>query len=121
MENEYITKEEVINQLKEKYKINISPRTLKYYGTVNLIEPGIRTYLKGIAGTVSYYKANTLLVITKIKELNECYGLTLKEIYKYKNWKLGEDEMFKDENGALRILNKVEKAKLQVVKDILET
>jgi len=88
--NDYITKEEVIEQLEKNYGIVITPEILKYYGTENLIEPGIKVYYNGIAGSGSIYPKQTPLMIAGIKALIESYKLsryeiTLKDIIKYRN------------------------------------
>lgn len=84
MEKEgYITKQEVIGILSSKYNIDISERTLKYYGTEGLIESGIKASLPGVTGSVSFYKKDTIKAIVSIKHLQEYYRFGLKDIAKY--------------------------------------
>ena len=38
----YLTKDEVLDKLEDYYIIEITPRTLKYYGTLGIISSGIK-------------------------------------------------------------------------------
>lgn len=80
LENAYLTKDEVINALKDKYDINLSRRMLKYYGSSNLIEPGIVKQVPGIRGSVSLYKEKTPELINFINILVKHHGFTLKKV-----------------------------------------
>ncbi|MBC8386435.1 MAG: hypothetical protein H8E13_00035 [Actinobacteria bacterium] len=108
-ENDYLTKEEVINILKQKYKINITSRALKFYGTEKLIEPGIKDYFQGFIGILSIYPKQTPLMINHIKKLQEIFKLKLKEISKYRN--LG----YEFDGLEINNLNKIEYAKFETV------
>jgi len=81
----YITKQEIFQILKEKYKLNFSKRNLQFYISEKLIEPGIMERFPGISGSVSFYNEKIPLFIFGIKELLKKHNLTLKEIKKYKN------------------------------------
>lgn len=81
----YITKQEIFQILKEKYKLNFSKRNLQFYISEKLIEPGIMERFPGISGSVSFYREKIPLFIFGIKELLRKHNLTLKEIKKYKN------------------------------------
>ena len=81
----YITKQEVFQILKEKYKLNFSKRNLQFYISEGLLEPGIVERFPGISGSVSFYREKIPLFIFGIKELLKKDKLTLKEIKKYKN------------------------------------
>lgn len=81
----YITKQEIFQILKEKYKLNFSKRNLQFYISEGLLEPGIVERFPGISGSVSFYREKIPLFIFGIKELLKKYKLTLKEIRKYKN------------------------------------
>jgi DNA-binding transcriptional MerR regulator len=76
----YLTKDEVINILESKFKIKLSKRMLKYYGTQEIIDPGIVTQLPGIRGSVSIYKERTPEIINFINILKKHHKFTLKEI-----------------------------------------
>ena len=94
--NNYLTKGELLNQLKNK-GIKIPSRTLTYCIDLGLIPKSNKTFIRGIAGSVSYFEENTLLMITGIKLLTEYYGYQLKEISKYKNlvYDFNESEIYK--------------------------
>jgi len=79
----YITKQDVIGTLATKYDLEIPERTLKYYGTEKLIEPGIKASLPGVTGSVSFYKKDTIKAIVSIKHLQKYYRFSLKDIAKY--------------------------------------
>ncbi|GAG59616.1 unnamed protein product, partial [marine sediment metagenome] len=70
----YLTKDEVIDILKKKYGIVLSKRMLKYYGTQELIEPGIVTQIPGVRGSVSIYKENTPGIINFFDILKKHYN-----------------------------------------------
>lgn len=109
--NGYLTKQEVVDNLKEKYGIEISEGTLKYYATERLVDRGFKRRLPGIKGTISLYKDNTPDRIYFIKYLQDVYRFTLQKLAEYsklllienpeklnhyKNYKI---EVVKDENG----------------------
>lgn len=76
----YLAKDEVIDVLESKYGIKLSKRMLKYYGTQEIIEPGIVTQLPGFKGSVSLYKENTPEVINFVNILKKHHDFTLKKI-----------------------------------------
>lgn len=76
----YLVKDEVISILESKYKIKLSRRMLKYYGTQEIIEPGIVTQIPGLRGSVSLYKENVPEVINFVSILKKHHKFTLKEI-----------------------------------------
>ena len=117
--NNFMTKEEVLEALREKYFLEISERTLKYYGTERLIEPGSKVSLRGFVGSVSIYPSQTPLVIVAIKELKGKYGLKLNEISFYKNliYKFDGPEIIKylDEPQDKQKITRLEKNRFTMV------
>ncbi len=79
----YIAKQEVIKILSIRYDLEISERTLKYYGTEGLIKPAIKAGLIGKTGSVSFFKKDTIKAIVSIKHLQKYYRFGLKDIAKY--------------------------------------
>jgi len=132
-ESGLITKEELLNQLK-KEGVEIASRTLTYYMDLGLIPKGNKTFIRGIAGSVSYFEGNTLLMITGIDKLTKKYGFTLKEISKYKDliYNFKELEMAKyfsklpeeikneyeietDEFEGMKIVHNLHRFKFQII------
>jgi len=91
----YLIKDEVLNKLEDYYFIEITPRTLKYYGTIGLINSGIKENIKGIVGSVSLYPNNTPEIIFLIKLLQVETNMSLNEIREYFKVLNLEDEYFK--------------------------
>lgn len=83
--NGCITKQEVFQILKEKYKLDISPRVLQYYVDRGLIGPGVKEGFPGVTGSVSFYDEKTPGQIHVIQELIKKRNITLEEIKKYKD------------------------------------
>lgn len=118
--NGYITKQEVFQILKEKYKIDFSKRTLQFYVDVGSIEPGIREGLPGITGSVSFYNEKTPGQIYVVQELIKKYKITLEEIKKYKDiiYEFKEDVLafyfpnYKEIDKSLE-LNGIERSKFR--------
>jgi hypothetical protein len=81
----YIKKDEVIQNLKDRFKIILSERMLKYYGTVGLIKPGIVTKILGIRGSVSIYLKKTPDLINLYDDLKKHYKLTFAKILEFSN------------------------------------
>ncbi len=81
----YITKQEVFQILKEKYKIDFLPRNLQFYVDRGLIEPGVKEGFPGIRGTVSFYGEKVPVLIYTIQELMNKHKIILKDIKKYKD------------------------------------
>lgn len=82
-EKGFLTKDEVLDNLEDHYYIRITPRTLKYYGTIGLIDSGIKENVEGIIGSVSLYSRNTPEIIYLIKWLQVEARLTLDRICEY--------------------------------------
>lgn len=80
-----ITKMELLEILKEKYNLEFSKRSLQFYITEKLIEPGIIEYFPGISGAVSFYNKKIPGMIYAIQELVNKYDISLKDIKNYKD------------------------------------
>lgn len=91
----YLTKNEVLFKLEDYYFIEITPRTLKYYGTLGIISSGIKENIKGMVGSVSLYPKNTPEIIYLIKWLQVETNMSLNRICEYFKIFNLEDEYFK--------------------------
>lgn len=107
-ESGLIIKQELLNQLK-KEGVKITSRTLTYYMDLGLIPKGIKKFIPGLIGSVSFLKENTPLIIAGIEEMKQKYGLTLKEIAKYRNLIYNFNEL------EITKLNEIEYAKFREI------
>lgn len=120
--NGYLTKDEVLDKLYDYYFINITPRTLKYYGTIGLITSGIKEYIEGTVGSVSLYPKNTPEIIYLIKWLQVETEMTLEKINEYfKILEINDDyfkkfvEIVKEHNQKGTLEENVEKLSKNIV------
>lgn len=82
--NHYVTKQEILQILKDKYSQYFTLRSLQFYIDEQLIDSGTRGNLIGRSGTISYYSENTPGLVFAIQELEKCQ-VTLKDIKAYKD------------------------------------
>ena len=76
----YITKDE-LREIAKDYEIKLTDRLLNHYYKLGLIEHSIMKRLKGIPGTVSFWKEDTPKILYVIQNLKEKgYKIKLKEI-----------------------------------------
>jgi len=114
LEKQYITKQELLKIIKDKYKVkDFEDRTLQYYIQRGVIEPGKIKREPGVSGSVSYYPKSTPEIIMMIRYLTSEKLNTLQEIQKnldilnFKNIKkLNEfyDEMYSGKTDRHKIL-----------------
>lgn len=102
----YLTKDEVLDSLDDRYFIDLTPRTLKYYGTIGLIDPGIKENVKGIVGSVSLYSQKTVEIIYLIKFLQIEGRLTLDRMSEYLKILNLDDDSF---NSFIKVVTEYNK------------
>lgn len=75
----YMTMQEVMQTLKQKYNLEFTKANLHRYANLGLIKPGIQEAFPGISGSVSFYPNETPEMIYIVKFLNK-ERLSLEEI-----------------------------------------
>jgi len=98
----YLTKNDLIRELKNKYSISISNSTLKYYNLKKLITPGINCKVDHFRGSVSLYVKKTPRLIALIKYLKDKKKYKLVELERYfKTLYFHDVEKLKELYGAI--------------------
>lgn len=114
--NHYVTKQEILQILKDKYSQYFTIRSLQFYIDEQLINSGSRGNIMGFGGPTSYYSENTPGLVFAIQELEKSQ-ITLKDIKSYKDaiYEFNEDlnqYFLSDVNNLLKI-NSIDNAKFR--------